>query len=738
MALQTAFRTARPARRVSAARRLPLLLILSALSVLPGCDRPRIYSHPQLQAGSDGAVLVLQAVMLGEEPSCRVLAVEGADRSAWEEAGQYLGRLAGLMPAVGAPAGAAPPERIRGEIGRTLLVFMDGTVARHAGGELEILRTGRNDLGLLAVARLAGEAYAVGDLAAEAPGTRGEGLQLYRLGSEGWQRVGIPLPTVGAPAQVRLAEWRGAPTVAWRIRLGEPAEVEPGIRMARWTAGAWRTLPDPPDDPGGSGFALAGTGEALWLLREVPRTEGGFALRLDRFPTGSGPPAWLPVPGGVPLAPEIAARQGLGLALAPDGAGFLAARVDFESVHILHATDRSSLSWSVVARPLSQSGGRAWAAVTLLLSVLIGVLLILSGRSLVLSRGSGSSAGDRPPAGYAPGALALPFDRTLAMAIDGCLVLPLPLVYLLAVSDLDPGIAAQREGQVLYWVWLGGLALYGTLAEARGGATLGKRLLRIRVRKLTGGAVEPRQALIRNLLRAVDFFPIGIAGVPVPYLVALVAVTLTRRRQRVGDLLAGTVVRRHVPLRKREIVLASASPRRRDLLDSLGLAFAVRAPAVAEILPPGRRPQDAVQELALRKGKAVAETLDGAELVLAADTVIALDGEILGKPSDRSEALGMLRRLSGRSHKVHTGVAILDRATGQLIAAADQTEVVFRDLSEEELLAYVDAGESDGKAGAYGIQGPARRFVSGVYGSTTNVIGLPLELLRDMLEQVDG
>ena len=171
------------------------------------------------------------------------------------------------------------------------------------------------------------------------------------------------------------------------------------------------------------------------------------------------------------------------------------------------------------------------------------------------------------------------------------------------------------------------------------------------------------------------------------------------------------------------LILASASPRRQKLLASAQIAFTVDAPEVDESLLPGETPQAAAERLAAAKAEEVLGRNPGA-LVLAADTLVALGSEILGKPASPEEAEAMLARLSGRSHEVITGVALFGEDRQERFHV--RTEVEFRELHPEEIRAYVQSGEPLDKAGAYGIQGGAAGFVRAIRGSYTNVVGLPL------------
>ena len=184
----------------------------------------------------------------------------------------------------------------------------------------------------------------------------------------------------------------------------------------------------------------------------------------------------------------------------------------------------------------------------------------------------------------------------------------------------------------------------------------------------------------------------------------------------------------------RKIILASTSPRRRELLSKMGLAYTLRPrPTDEGVEAP---PREAVAILAERNARAAAQGLDQG-LVLGADTLVSLDGKALGKPRDAREAAEMLAALSGRAHQVFTGVCLLDAATGRCQLAVEETNVRFRTLSGAEIAAYVQTGEPMDKAGAYAIQGGAGKFVEALEGSFENVMGLPIQRLREMLSKME-
>lgn len=181
------------------------------------------------------------------------------------------------------------------------------------------------------------------------------------------------------------------------------------------------------------------------------------------------------------------------------------------------------------------------------------------------------------------------------------------------------------------------------------------------------------------------------------------------------------------------LVLASQSPRRRQLLDRLGVPFSVHPSDADETVPPGTSPVETVHRLARDKAEAVAQAFPTA-LTLGADTIVVLDGDVLGKPTNDTHAAEMLARLSGRSHTVFTGIALVDPPRGRSVTAHEATEVTFAPLSPEEIEAYVRTGSPRDKAGAYGIQDDAGAlFVEGVRGDYYNVVGLPLHRLYQTL-----
>lgn len=181
----------------------------------------------------------------------------------------------------------------------------------------------------------------------------------------------------------------------------------------------------------------------------------------------------------------------------------------------------------------------------------------------------------------------------------------------------------------------------------------------------------------------------------------------------------------------RRLILASASPRRARILESLGLAFTIRPPDVDETIAKDEPPHRAVRRLAKRKALAVVRR--PSDCVIAADTVVVLKSRILGKPADASEARAMLQDLSGRTHVVATGVAVA--WSGRMATAIDLTEVRFRRMTSGEIAEYVRTGEPLDKAGAYHVEGGGAAFIEWIKGSPSNVAGLSVTTVHRLLER---
>lgn len=187
----------------------------------------------------------------------------------------------------------------------------------------------------------------------------------------------------------------------------------------------------------------------------------------------------------------------------------------------------------------------------------------------------------------------------------------------------------------------------------------------------------------------------------------------------------------------KKIILASASPRRRELLEKAGIAFEI-IPCTGEEIITASAPEEIVKELSCRKAYSVAEKMEEGMIIIGADTIVSYDGCVLGKPLDEEDAVKTLLKLQGNTHQVYTGVTVLRKKQGkyQPFTFAERTDVTFYPVSEEEIREYVKSGEPMDKAGSYGIQGMFGVYVKGICGDYNNVVGLPVaRLLYEMKKQ---
>lgn len=180
------------------------------------------------------------------------------------------------------------------------------------------------------------------------------------------------------------------------------------------------------------------------------------------------------------------------------------------------------------------------------------------------------------------------------------------------------------------------------------------------------------------------------------------------------------------------VILASQSPRRRELMGLFHIPFTVRVADIDERMDPAKAPYDEVARVSRLKAEAVPRSPE--DIVIAADTIVVCDGQVLGKPADEADAFRMLRLLSGRSHQVMTGLTVLRGDTCRV--HTEVTDILFRTLSDREIRSYIATGEPMDKAGSYGIQGGAALFVRRIEGDYYNVVGLPVCRLGEMLAQI--
>lgn len=186
-----------------------------------------------------------------------------------------------------------------------------------------------------------------------------------------------------------------------------------------------------------------------------------------------------------------------------------------------------------------------------------------------------------------------------------------------------------------------------------------------------------------------------------------------------------------------KFVLASNSPRRKELLKGIGLKFDI-VPSNIEEATNKSEPSDVVIDLSKKKASDVSKRINNDSFIIAADTVVEIDGDIFGKPKDRLDAYNMLKKLNGKWHKVFTGITVIDKSTSKMISDYESTDVFMKKLNDEMINHYIDTGESYDKAGAYAIQGYGSLLIERINGDYFNVVGLPLSKLYDMFYKYFG
>ncbi|WP_058485500.1 nucleoside triphosphate pyrophosphatase [Defluviitalea phaphyphila] len=185
-----------------------------------------------------------------------------------------------------------------------------------------------------------------------------------------------------------------------------------------------------------------------------------------------------------------------------------------------------------------------------------------------------------------------------------------------------------------------------------------------------------------------------------------------------------------------KIILASSSPRRKMLLEQIGIPFNIIISNVEEIINSNISPSELVKSLSKQKAENVSNNLKGDFIVIGADTVVVYKGKILGKPKDKKEAFCMLSMLQGNIHEVYTGITIIRTKDKLIKTGVEKTEVYMRELSSDLINSYIETNEPMDKAGAYGIQGKGAVLIDKIHGDYNNVVGLPLNLLSKLLEEI--
>ena len=679
-----------PAFRIASA--LLLALAFSAWNTPP--EAADFHSNPRVAVGGDGEIWFgCQTVPASDRhPEYEIRSYDPAS-GAWSNRGRFSGVLAGMA------AGD----------GRLYIATRAGSLAA-LGDEANPVALPDNRFAIIDLVWFDGHAAALD------AGDGRFGLVLPG-GDHSW--IG-PEPIVGGAdkaAKSFLIPIDGALHLLWKAGN---ADLSGGavVHLAR-DNGRWREEPSLPLGGGGAFTVFADKGNLRLMATVSGLLGGGRTSRLVDMVCDGG--VWTPAhPLSEAVADRLAAAYDFAAADFGTGKAWLTVGLDGAWV-ILENNSGVVVETRLAPGP---AAGMDWsAAVTLAFILLTAFLLVRACRkSRLLSLA-------------APGSRADLMSRAVALFIDWCIISLGVAAYHLAAGDLNLYEEFLTAGMLseAFWINLIALALFAAAGEAAVGMTPGKWLTGLRVRSIGGGPPGFFQAVLRNLCRAIDMYP----DVVFPGLIGIVAAVLNKRRQRIGDLAAGTVVRRHAPPNRRPIILASASPRRKDLLEALGLEFDCRPAEIDEDSIQGRAPAETARLRAEAKAKAVYERSPPENaIIVAADTMVVFDGQILGKPADAEDAKRMLGLLSGRSHRVITGVMVWDAALKQGFSDVEETEVEFRSLVQDEIDRYVESGDPLDKAGAYGVQ--SGYLARQIRGSLSNVAGMPMELLRNLLDRLDS
>lgn len=682
-----------PMRRLSVFLAVALAVLLLLRYLPSGNSGGDFHDRPRLAHDDAGVWAAFQSTPASDEPSQYEIRRYDRQTEAWLNRGRFNGLLAGL----------AENE------GRLWVATEDGALTRVDEPE-EPLALPDNRWRFIDLAWLDGGIVALNYM--------NDSLTILRPdGDRSWGREEIVVENAGGVDKARLIVVGATPHVIWRSR-NDDLSAGSLCHMIREN-GQWRELPSLPFG-GGVAFAAFVDGGALRLAvrqndalgRDVPAKFTFLTWERTAWTAGKPPPERTLV--RLENAYDFAVGRDRGfyswLLTGPDGAVAITGSGD----------DRRSVA---ALAPGFGEAGPGWSVgFVVFFSLLMALLLARTCRK------------SRQISLLFPGRPADLMSRAVAIFLDGLIVSLGVVAYHLAAGDLNLYEEFLTLGMMnqAFWINMAALILFCFALEARYGRTPGKWLMGIRVRSAGGGAAGVLQAASRNLFRAVDMAPLIFPG-----LIGAVATMLNRRRQRIGDIMGGTVVRRHAPTGRRLYLLASSSPRRRELLQALGVRFDVYNPDIHEDGIVGPTPAETARLLADAKaGAAYANAQYANAIIIAADTMVTIDNEVLGKPKDEEDAKRMLTLLSGRTHKVLTGVVVWDTATGQKLSDVEETDVEFRPLAEGEIDRYVGSGDPLDKAGAYGIQ--SGYLVKQIRGSLSNVAGLPMEMVQDLLRRLDS
>ncbi|MHC4872134.1 MAG: Maf family nucleotide pyrophosphatase [Planctomycetota bacterium] len=710
---------------------LPLIIIfiILFLSFENGCDRQQadIYSMPFAASTDKKIFLAVQTYNIENDRDKFVLFSAAKPYSGnWAKPKSFQGKLSGVLP---------------GKDNITI-VFETGAVidCRYESGKYSLEKRKYEKLKILSAGGSSDNILAVTEEKNQ--------LALYKFTDEGWLQEGPLLKPAAAFINPHVCILNGLPHLIWQQKGA--AEKSRKLRWARLEKGTWRSLAAPDSELSGNITKFKPLDEDLFLMSQNSFSASIIQSKDISVLKYSGKEnVWREIPAikipekldnsFTPLADFIIEGEKIYAVLSSGNALSIAEG----NPVTLRLAEFKPVIKSSAPDPADEL---TLMLFFLFIFLLVGFFQILARKkiqqrpSAVPQKQNASAARPVPSldknTAPAVGGIASPMERGAAFAIDLLITTPFLFAFLAAQNIKFNSLEQMKELIIPASVFYNfSFMLYAAITEFIWNQTVGKKAFGLYVRAAEGGRADKTRIIIRNLFRGID--NMLIPGLNIPFFPAIISMIFSKTSQRVGDRFAKTVVVRKVPIEFRDIILASGSPRRRQIMNDMNLTFEVIEPDIDEKTFPALSCTENTMQLARQKADSVGNKLNGSEVIIAADTVIEFEGRIIGKPETREDAVQILTTLSGSRHQVITGLAVWDRATGKKVTAAEVTEIQMNPLTPEEIAEYVASGEADDKAGAYAIQDEGGKFIRYITGSYSNVVGLPVELLRTILDDLE-
>lgn len=718
---------------------LVLLFILTLFTFDDGCSKKQadIYAMPFAVKSAERSFIAVQTYDLTrKEDRFTIFSSKNISLGNWTKPKSYQGNIKAALP---------------GKDDSFTAVFESGSVVdfKYENGKYS---SSSREFKPLSVIDAAGTSDSVFALTFQ----DGNFLHVYEYAEKSWKKITGKLKPLSAITNPKITVLDRTIYLIWQQK--NPSGNTGNLRWAKYESGDWKILPVPQVSLKGNISKFKAVGNNIFLLTQKSISGSFFkesGISVYRY--NSSNKKWTELPaintpekfneGFTSLADITEGDEDNAIVILSAGNSLSMAKGD---IHTLKLGKFEAITETETVNPTTE------------LVVMLSIFLIFIGlgifQIIIKKRQIRQHAlGDKKEnlaqsiieeplllernSLLAIGGIASPLERGIALAIDIFITLPLLVAFIAAQGLSFQNLADANElvdkviPAALFYNF--SFMVYTTITELLWNQTVGKKALGLYVRNITGGKASRMRIVIRNILRSIDTMTLPIPGLEIPFLPAIISMIFSKTNQRIGDRFANTIVVRRVPVETRKIILASTSPRREELLKSMGLAFESIAPEIEERIFPALSPHENAVRLAQEKADFVGNRLSGNEIIIAADTIISFNGQIIGKPEDREDAKNILKKLSAGHHQVITGLAIWDKAVDRKIAAFDITDIQMNPLTDRQIEEYVESGEADGKAGAYAIQENGRKFVRYINGSYSNVVGLPLEVLRAILDEFE-